>query len=97
MLSHDDIKKLAKLASLSLTDPEIENLKGDLNSILDYMQKLEQVNVTNVEPMSHVHGLTNVFRADKVAEHINPKLVKENAPEMHEGFFKVPLIIEHQE
>ena len=64
-ISAAEIRKLANLSRLSLTDEEIEHYQNDLSAILSYVQILQDVDVSGLEPTSQVTGLTNVTRADK--------------------------------
>jgi aspartyl-tRNA(Asn)/glutamyl-tRNA(Gln) amidotransferase subunit C len=64
--SRDDVIKLAKLARLHLTDEEIEQYRGDLSSILGYVEKLQALDTENVPEFQHAAGGENVFRTDEV-------------------------------
>jgi aspartyl-tRNA(Asn)/glutamyl-tRNA(Gln) amidotransferase subunit C len=77
MISDDEVKNLATLARLELDPALIPVVTGHLNSILGYVQRLDQVDTTGVEAMSHVHGSTNVLREDQVLE---PGSVPEATP-----------------
>lgn len=68
MISEDEVQKLANLARLELDPALTPVVTGHLNSILGYVQRLDQVDTTGVEAMSHVLGATNVLREDKVLE-----------------------------
>lgn len=68
MISEDEVKKLATLARLELEPSFTPVITGHLNSILDYVKRLNEVDTSNVEAMSHVHGATNVLREDAVVE-----------------------------
>ncbi len=66
MFTKDQVKHIAQLARLGLSDEEISKFSAQLSSILDYVAQLEEVDVKNVEPTSQVTGLKNVLRKDKV-------------------------------
>ena len=68
MISEDEVKKLANLARLELDPSLTPVVTGHLNSILGYVQRLNEVDTTGVEAMSHVQGVTNVLREDAVCE-----------------------------
>lgn len=68
MISEDEVKKLANLARLELDPSLTPVVTGHLNSILGYVQRLDEVDTTGIEAMSHVHGTSNVLREDAVAE-----------------------------
>jgi aspartyl-tRNA(Asn)/glutamyl-tRNA(Gln) amidotransferase subunit C len=88
-----DVEYIADLARLKFNKEEIENFTKQLNQILEYMDKLNELDTTNVEPLSHpVEGI-NVFREDKVEESINREEALKNAPDSDEVFFKVPKVI----
>jgi aspartyl-tRNA(Asn)/glutamyl-tRNA(Gln) amidotransferase subunit C len=66
MISEDDVQKLASLSRLEIAPDFIPVITGHVNSILGYVQRLDSVDTTGVEPMSHVNGATNVLRNDEV-------------------------------
>lgn len=68
MITPDDVKKLATLARLNLTDDEVERFTHDLDAIVGYIEQLQEVAVAGVEPTSQVTGLENVLREDVVVE-----------------------------
>jgi aspartyl-tRNA(Asn)/glutamyl-tRNA(Gln) amidotransferase subunit C len=68
MIGEDEVRKIAGLARLELSPDFIPVITGHLNSILGYVQRLNDVDTTGVEPMSHVNGATNVLREDVVRE-----------------------------
>ncbi len=91
-----DIDNIAKLARIGLSDPEKEKLSKEVEAILDFIAKLNEVNVENIEPVSHAVGLKNVFRADSAAsqpENCQEKLLL-NAPDRDDNFVKVKTILE---
>ena len=82
------------LARLSLTEEEKELFSAQLSSILDYMEKLNELDTENVEPTSHVLSLSNVMREDTPRDSIPMEDALSNAPDRTEKFFRVPKIIE---
>ncbi len=92
-ISKEDVRYVAKLARLNVSEEEMEVFTFQLNSILSYMEKLDELETSNVEPMSHVIDVYNAFREDMVSESFSQGVALENAPERDEGFFKVPRII----
>jgi aspartyl-tRNA(Asn)/glutamyl-tRNA(Gln) amidotransferase subunit C len=72
----------------------MEGLKRDLGSILNYMDSLNELDTENVEPMSHVFDLKNVFRADETVKRDNREDLLKNAPDKKDGCFKVPKTVE---
>lgn len=89
-----EVEHVARLARLELTDEEKERFTRELNSILTYIDKLNELKTDEVEPTSHVIPIVNVFREDEVRpSHLREKVLA-NAPEEEEAFFKVPRILE---
>ncbi|NOX97882.1 MAG: Asp-tRNA(Asn)/Glu-tRNA(Gln) amidotransferase subunit GatC [Nitrospirae bacterium] len=93
-ISKDDVKQVARLARLRLTEEEKEKFGKQLNQILAYVEKLNELNIENVEPTSHVVPLTNVLRKDEVKPSLSEEEALANAPERKGKYFKVPKIIE---
>lgn len=89
-----DIEKVAKLARLELTEREKNTLGGQLEQILDYMEQLNHLDTTGVEPTSHAIPLSNVFKEDEVKPSFPIEEVLGIAPDEEDGHFKVPKIIE---
>ena len=89
-----DVEYVAKLARLTLSDKEKEEFTTQLDDILTYMDKLNELDTTGVEPTSHVISLKNVLRNDEVCESPPPEPSLKNAPEKEGAFYKVPKIIE---
>src|SRR4051812_10046436 len=93
MLTPDDVRKVAKLARLELPESAIEKLTGQLESILHYIEKIQQVDTTGVEPMAHALPVKNVLRDDVAEPALSIEQVLRNAPETDGRFFKVPKVI----
>jgi aspartyl-tRNA(Asn)/glutamyl-tRNA(Gln) amidotransferase subunit C len=92
-ITTDDVKEVAILARLELPEGRLARLTGQLESILEYVAKIRQVDVSNVEPMAHALPLQNVFREDVVEPSLPLEKVLQNAPETDGPFFKVPKVI----
>ena len=90
----DDVRRVADLARLQFSSDEEEKLVLELNRILRYMEKLNELDTDGVEPTSHVVPMVNAFRTDvaEVFPHIGELL--EQAPEMKERYYKVPRILD---
>ena len=93
MITKDQVRKVATLAFLHVDDARVDRLTENLSSILEYVQRLEKIDVKDVEPMSHVHGSTNVFRPDAVVPSMPIEEALQNAPDTLGRFIRVPLII----
>ena len=88
------IKHISKLSSISVDDAKANKLAGDLNSIFDFIEKLNELNTDNVEPLTSVAETTLKLRADEVkSENIRDQILK-NSPEENEDFFVVPRVVE---
>ena len=94
MLSKEEVLHIAHLSRIHLEDSEVEYLSKDLADILKYIDKLKEIDVENVKPTSHVLPLKNVYREDKTQPSLGQQDVMNMAVEEHDGFFKVPQIIE---
>jgi aspartyl-tRNA(Asn)/glutamyl-tRNA(Gln) amidotransferase subunit C len=95
-IDKSQVKKVAKLARLDLSDAEIEEFAGQLNAIIDYVERMNQLNTDGVEPLAHCLPVSNVFRDDNVKESLGTEKTLANAPEQDGQFFKVPKILEEQ-
>ena len=93
-LSREDAAKVARLARLTLTDAELDALTGQLGAILDYVAILDELDVSQVEPMVHAVELTNVLRADELTPSLPRSAALANAPKTDGKHFLVPAIIE---
>jgi aspartyl-tRNA(Asn)/glutamyl-tRNA(Gln) amidotransferase subunit C len=89
-----EVEHAARLARLELTAEEKERMQAQLDSILSYIDKLNELDTSAVEPTSHVLPMTNVFREDEVTPSLAQEEVLLNAPDRHELFFRVPRILE---
>ena len=90
----DDVRSVATLARLSFSAAEEERLTGELNRILEYMEKLAELDTDLVEPTSHVVPITNAFRPDEVRAFPDGGELLAAAPQRQGGYFRVPRIIE---
>lgn len=88
-----DVRYVARLARLRLNTEEIELLGKQLDDILSYIDKLKEVNIEGVQPTTHVVGLKNVFREDKIELSSDSEDVLKGAPSKKDRFFKVPPIL----
>ena len=95
--SRIDIDHVAKLANLSLTEEEKKVFKPQLEGIIQFVSKLEEVNTEGVEPIGHITGLVNVARPDEAAPSLSQQDALKNAPKIHNGFFEVEAIFEEQD
>ncbi len=89
-----EVEHVARLARLELTEEEKERTRAQLDSILSYIDKLNELDTSLVEPTSHVLPMTNVFREDEVRPSVTQEEALANAPDRHDLFFRVPRILE---
>ncbi|MFZ0455455.1 MAG: Asp-tRNA(Asn)/Glu-tRNA(Gln) amidotransferase subunit GatC [Ignavibacteriaceae bacterium] len=88
-----DVEHIAELARLKFKEKELENFTHQLNDILSYVEKLNELDTENIEPLSHPVENTNVFREDEVKPSVSREDALKNAPDKNESFFKVPKVI----
>lgn len=93
-ISNETIDYVGILAKLDLTGEEREGARRDMNRMLDYIDKLNELDTAGVEPMSHVFPLQNVFREDEVTNGDGSEETLKNAPEEKENMFVVPRTVE---
>ena len=93
-LSSKEVEYVARLARLEITDKETEKFTAQLNDILGYIDKLNELDTTGVEPMTHAIAVTNAFREDKIIDSIGTKKSLANAPDGRGEFFRVPKVID---
>ncbi len=89
----NDVEHIATLARLEFTDEEKATFTQQLNSILAYVEQLNKLDTTNVEPLAHVIELEDAFREDVVKAGVTQEDALKNAPAKTEKFFKVPKVI----
>lgn len=92
-LTREEVLHVADLARLSLGPEEIELFTRQLNDILAYVSKLQELDTTGVPPLAHVIPVFNVFREDRVTDGLPREIALSNAPAREEGAFLVPRII----
>ena len=93
-LTGKEVQRIAMLARLRLTAEEEERLTEQLDNILQYMGKLNQLDTSGIEPFSHVVDMINPMREDIVTNQPNAEALLANAPAKENTFFQVPKIIE---
>lgn len=92
--SEDDIKKLAELSRLKLSKDEVKQYQAELSTILEYVERLQAVDIDGLDPTSQVTGLVNVMRPDTEIDYdTSPKQLLDIAPQTEEDQFKVPRMI----
>ncbi len=94
IISDETIEYVGILAKLELSAEEKEAAKKDMGRMLDYIDKLNELDTSGVEPMSHIFPINNVFREDEVTNKDDREQMIKNAPEKKDGAFKVPKTVE---
>jgi aspartyl-tRNA(Asn)/glutamyl-tRNA(Gln) amidotransferase subunit C len=92
-IAPEQVRHVAKLARLALDETELERFAPQLESILEYIAQIGEVNVSGVEPMAHALPLCNVLREDIAGPALSVDQVLQNAPDTDGPFFKVPKVI----
>ena len=92
-VTRKEVEHIAELARLELTNIELEEYTVQLNKILEYVEKLNELNTENVQPLSHPIEGANVFREDIMKPSVDREEALKNAPAKNEEFFKVPKVI----
>lgn len=90
MIEREQVLHVARLSRLRLSEDEIDTLTGELASILDHVDKLAEVDIEGVDPTSHVVPLENVLRADEPRPSLDREVALSQAPDPHDGAFRVP-------
>lgn len=90
----EEVRYIAMLARLRFSEEDEERLAKQLNAVLDYMEKLNELDTSAVPPMSHVLDLHNVARSDQVGLRISRDEALKNAPDAGDAYFRVPKVID---
>ena len=93
-IDQTEVRKVAKLSRLDLTDAEIAEFTPQLSAILDYVEKMNELDTKDVQPLAHCLPISNCFREDVIKESIGTEKALANAPERDGDFFKVPKILD---
>ena len=93
-IDQQQVRKVAKLSRLELTDREVQEFTGQLGAILEYVEKMNELDTDNVEPLAHCLPVSNVFREDCVKQSLGTEKALANAPDRDGAFFKVPKILD---
>lgn len=96
-LSLDEVRKVAKLGRLDLSDADLAKIQTQLSAILEYIDQLQTVNTDGIEPLAHPLPLSNVFRNDEPVQSLLPDEALANAPNRLADYFGVPAVFETDE
>lgn len=89
-ITDDMIDNIVILSKLELTHNEKEKAKEDMDKMLSFIDKMNELDTESVEPLSHVFPINNVFREDEIVNQDNSEAMIKNAPEQEMGYYKVP-------
>jgi aspartyl-tRNA(Asn)/glutamyl-tRNA(Gln) amidotransferase subunit C len=93
-LSNEEVKRIAHLARLALSDAEAEAMRAELAAIFALIEQMQAVDTTDVEPMAHAQDVVQRLREDIVTEHDQHELFQHGAPQVQDGLYLVPKVIE---
>ncbi|KKQ52198.1 MAG: Aspartyl/glutamyl-tRNA(Asn/Gln) amidotransferase subunit C [Parcubacteria group bacterium GW2011_GWD2_38_11] len=95
MLSKEEILHIATLARIGVSEKDVEKYQHDLSEILDYFKKLDEVDVSDVQPIGHITGMQNTFRTDKQDDfgELGKEEIMKNVPETKDGYIKVKSVL----
>ena len=93
-IDQTQVRKVALLSRLELTEAEVAEFTGQLSAILEYVEKMNELDTDDVQPLAHCLPISNCFRADCVKESLRTEKTLGNAPQRDGEFFKVPKIID---
>ncbi|MEO9970526.1 MAG: Asp-tRNA(Asn)/Glu-tRNA(Gln) amidotransferase subunit GatC [Hyphomonadaceae bacterium] len=93
-VTKDDVRKVGRLSRIAVEEDRLETLAGELNTILGWIDQLNEVDIEGVEPMTSVVEVSLPMREDKVTDGDKPDQVLANAPKSDDGFFVVPKAVE---
>ncbi len=93
-IDQTEVRKAAKLSRLDLSEAEVGEFTGQLSAILEYVEKMNELDTADVEPLAHCLPISNVFREDSIKGSLGTEKTLSNAPERDGAFFKVPKILD---
>ena len=95
-ISEQEVKKIAELSRLSLTNEELKKRTKDMNNILDYMDTLNEIDTENVEELYNVHDMNNSLREDNYESSLDKKDVLANSSNSNSDYIEVPLTVKKE-
>jgi len=94
LIDEAEVRRIAKLARLKLSDDEVRVFAQQLAKILDYVKQIESLETDGVEPLAHALPVTDVLREDEPHESLSQRQALANAPETQRDYFRVPTVID---
>ena len=95
-VTEQDIKTVASLSRLSISEEELPQVMEQLDKFLVYVENLQTIDTANIEPTTYALPMQNVFRKDEVKKSLDRELALSNAPLKEDGYFKVPRVLEEE-
>ena len=92
-MTEDRVRQVAKLSRIHLSDDEVAQFSGQIESVLEYVGKLNELDTDGVEPMAHALPVRNVLRDDEPRESLPPDQAVREAPDRDDTFFRVPKVL----
>lgn len=96
LLDEAAVRHVARLARLKITDDEAALFASQLSKVLEYVEQLNELDTQNVPPTAHALAVSNVFRDDVIRHSWTPDQALHNAPDGHDGFFRVPKVLDQE-
>jgi aspartyl-tRNA(Asn)/glutamyl-tRNA(Gln) amidotransferase subunit C len=93
-ISDKTVRDVAHLARLEFNELQLEKIKNDLNRMLGFVNKLDELNTEGIEPLIYISGESNVLREDVIANQVTQKEALKNAPKKDSDYFKAPKVID---
>ncbi len=92
-IDRKDVEKLAHLSRLELTEEELANMESDMNKMLQFVEKINEMDLEGVEPLAYMSEEVNILREDEVKQDITHEEALKNAPDKDTDYFRVPKVI----
>lgn len=93
MISKEETKHISQLARIGVTEEDLEKLSKDLSSVLDWIKKMEEIDVSDVSPTNHITGMENVWREDQMVDFSSKEDLIDLFPEKKDGYDKVSSVL----
>jgi len=92
-ITHTDVEKLAHLGRLELTETELAQMERDMNKMLLFVDKINELNLDGIEPLAYMSDEVNILRADEIIQTISHEEALKNAPDKDTDYFRVPKVL----
>lgn len=95
-ITRKDVEKLAHLGRLELTEQELTQMEGDMNKMLHFVEKINELDLEGVEPLAYMSDEVNILREDEIIQAISHEEALKNAPDKDTDYFRVPKVIRNK-